>query len=95
MAMQSFPEHFGAFRLYGPVQGTTKDGWTLSWNGEWLPGSYDSREAVFLVIGMFVAESNTGLIDEMMELLAERVNRTAPGRNISAEDILRTYSPVA
>lgn len=89
---QHFPEHFGAFKLYGPIPDTTMDGWTLSWHGEWLPGSYQNRDALFLIIGMFLTEPKRGPIDKLMELLQEKVNRAVPSRNITAEEILREYS---
>lgn len=93
MAAQPFPEHFGAFKFYGPIEGTPHDGWTLSWSGEWLPGSYADKEALFLIIGLFLGSSKMADVDLLMRLLEKDVNQARPSRNITAEDIIRTYSP--
>lgn len=86
------PDTFGPFRLYGPVAGTTKDGWTFSYEQEWLPGAYADREAVVLLCGLFLGSSNNGLVDEFMELLRDRYN-VASKMLITSEDILRHWLP--
>jgi len=89
---QPEPEEFGPFKFWGPVEGTSMDGWTLSWKGEWLPGSYADKEAVILVAGLFLGNQNNGLVDELMELLRDRYNRASQG-HITVQDILRHWLP--
>lgn len=86
------PEHFGPFKFYGPLD-EVSPGWALSYEGEWLPGSYADKEALMLICGLFLAESNTGLVDELMELLQARYNRARPSVVITAEHILNAYRP--
>lgn len=86
------PDIFGPFKFYGPLEGTDMAGWTLSWQSEWLPGSYADRETLFLVAGLFLGNQNNGLVDELMDLLKDRYNIASKGL-ITGADVLRHWLP--
>lgn len=81
------PQVFGPFHLYPPVPGSPRTAWTLSWKEEWLPGTYDSRETLMLVCGLFLGSENNGLVDEYLELLNKRF-RPAP---VTAQQVLQGW----
>lgn len=85
-------EYYGSFKLYGPIPGSAvHTGWTLSWNDEWLPGSYADKAAVFFVIGLFLGNQKQGLVDEFMEMLRTTYNAARPSQDITVQMILRHW----
>lgn len=56
-----FPEQIGPFRLYAPsgVAGP-QDGFSLSWEGEWLPVVLRDRDAALVLMGLFLDRAEQG-----------------------------------
>jgi len=67
------------------VPGTSMTGWTLSWCGQWLPGSYESRDTLLVVIGALTAFGGT---ERILLGLQERYNRAVPSVDITTERVL-------
>lgn len=96
MQQEPVREQYGPFTFHGPIPDRPElDGWTFSYQQEWLPGSYADKEALFLVAGLFLGNlhANVGLVDEFMSMLQERYNRARPSQNITVQMILRHWIP--
>lgn len=89
---QSIPEAVGPFRLYPPIEGTSQTGWTLAWEGVWMPGSYADRDAVVLIAGLSLGAPYAEGID-LMNRLQERYNKAVPSQDITVQHILSVWDP--
>ncbi|MFJ4668965.1 hypothetical protein [Kitasatospora purpeofusca] len=53
------PERIGPFTLYSPAGAETGIGWSISRGSDWLPGTFDSRDAALLAIGLVLGGEAT------------------------------------
>lgn len=82
----TFPEQLGAFSLYAPEAGSA--GWSIAFQGSWLPVLCADRDACLLVAGLVLADS-VDATDRLLLELRDTYNRATPPVAVTVEHVLR------
>ncbi|GAA1154595.1 hypothetical protein F4556_004987 [Kitasatospora gansuensis] len=78
----------GPFTIYSPAGAETNIGWLISLGSEFLPGTYDNRDAALLAIGLACAGDPTLQLSRLRRHVS-----TVNGHRITVEDIIN-YSAI-
>ncbi|MFJ4791811.1 hypothetical protein [Kitasatospora purpeofusca] len=87
------PETVGPFTLYSPAGAETSIGWLISRGPDWLPGTFDSRDAALLAIGLVLGgEATFRLADIRDHYAPARTSRAITVEHITAYAAIRAES---
>lgn len=82
------PEEIGSFRLHH-VEDGPYPGWKVSWDGQWLSGLYEDRDACLVVIGLMLV-LNRILVEGGLSAV-EGMARAQDDTNITVDDVVRHF----
>lgn len=71
------------FKIYSPRPGASASGWSMAWNGDWLPVILADRDACMIVMGMVIA----GTPDAVLEGLRDQYNRAEPSVLVTVDHL--------
>ncbi|MEU8919438.1 hypothetical protein AB0D10_00705 [Kitasatospora sp. NPDC048545] len=71
------PETVGPFTLYSPAGAEPSIGWIISCGSDWLPGTFDSRDAALLAIGIVLGGEATFRLVELRDHNARALDGAA------------------